>query len=380
MGKVKKGDRDLNRRLAAGFVAVACVSVLFAPAFAQTGWQADWQKALEASRTEGKVMVGVPPSAVLRVEFEKVFGERFKGIQLELAPGPATTLASKIVSEQKAGIKNFDLFIAGAGVQLEIAAEGVVDPVAPYMILPEVKDPKNWFGGHIWVDNVTTKRYVYPFQAYMTEPGYYNTGLLNPTEIVSYDNLLDAKWKGKIGIHDPRIRGSGGAVWAYLWRTKGEGYLKKLAGQDLLVSRDLRQLADLLAKGRLALVLGVGYAVVRPFMEAGLPVKALRAPNEGIHASSGFGALTVMKNPPHPNATKVFANWLLGKEGQEVYGRAMGSATRRLDVDTKWLEGIGIQAAKDFLTIEEYIQRESFLEDRAAQRQPPIDLAEKLLK
>jgi ABC-type Fe3+ transport system substrate-binding protein len=148
----------------------------------------------------------------------------------------------------------------------------------------------------------------------------------------------------------------------------------------MLVSRDLRQLADLLAKGRLALILGVGYAVVRPFMEAGLPVKPLRAPNEGIHASSGFGTLTVMKSPPHPNATKVFVNWLLGKEGQEVYGRAMGSATRRLDVDTKWLESIGIQAAKDFLTVEEYLKRESFLEDRLELRKPPIDLAEKLIK
>ena len=39
------------------------------------------EKALEAARTEGKVVVGVPPSAVLRTEFEKVFGERFKGIQ-----------------------------------------------------------------------------------------------------------------------------------------------------------------------------------------------------------------------------------------------------------------------------------------------------------
>jgi ABC-type Fe3+ transport system substrate-binding protein len=87
-----------------------------------------------------------------------------------------------------------------------------------------------------------------------------------------------------------------------------------------------------------------------------------------------------MKNPPHPNAAKIFANWLLGKEGQEIYGRAMGSATRRLDVDTKWLEGIGIQAAKDHLTVEEYLKRESFLEDRLELRKPPIDLAEKLIK
>ena len=32
----------------------------------------------------------------------------------------------------------------------------------------------------------------------------------------------------------------------------------------------------------------------------------------------------VIKNPPHPNAAKVFANWLLGRDGQEIFGRSMG--------------------------------------------------------
>ena len=39
-------------------------------------------------------------------------------------------------------------------------------PVDPYFILPEVRDPKYWWGGHIYIDNA--KRYVYNFVAYQT--------------------------------------------------------------------------------------------------------------------------------------------------------------------------------------------------------------------
>jgi ABC-type Fe3+ transport system substrate-binding protein len=99
-----------------------------------------------------------------------------------------------------------------------------------------------------------------------------------------------------------------------------------------------------------------------------------------MQVSSGVGCLAAVKNPPHPNGAKVFANWLLGKEGQEIFGRALGQGTRRLDVDTKWLLEIAVQAAKDFLTVEEYLRRESFFEDKRPLREQTEELAKTLLK
>jgi iron(III) transport system substrate-binding protein len=355
-------------------------STLTFKAFAQSGWQAEWQRVLEAAGKEGKLVAGIPASPELRSGLEKGFGEKFRGIQLELIPGPASRIASRIVNEYKAGVQNFDLFIAGSESPLAVFFEGAAEPFEPYMMLPEVRDPKNWFGGHIWVDNKSTKRFIYAFQAYVTEPGWYNAELAKSEDFHSYDDLLNPRWRGKLGIHDPRMQGAGFAMWFYLWEVKGETYLKGLARQDLLISADHRQLADLLAKGRLAFSLGPGYRVLAPFVQAGLPVKPMAIPKEGIHATRGVGAITVMKNPPHPNATKVFANWLLGKEGQEIFSKATGQATRRLDVDTKWLKAIGIQAAKDFLTVEEYFKRESFFETKRPLREPAEQLAQKLLK
>lgn len=349
-------------------------------AIAQTGWEAEWERVLSAARQEGKLVAGIPASSRLRQALEKEFSERFQGIKLELIPGRASGIARRIVSEYKAGIGNIDLLVSGSGSGLALASAGATEPLKPFMILPEVKDPKHWFGGHIWVDNVTTKRYIYAFQAYLTTPGFYNTDLVKTDEISSYDDLLKPKWKGKIGFHEPRRRGAGQAMWIYLWRFKGESYLKRLVEQDLLVSTDYRQLAEMVSKGRVAIGLGTTYSVALPFIKAGLPVKAIPVPKEGVHATIGFGAITIRKNPPHPNATKIFVNWLLSKRGQEIYGKAVNNATRRLDVDTRWLQGLGIQAAKDSITVNEYLERESFFEDKRALRKPAIDLAKRLIK
>lgn len=122
-----------------------------------------------------------------------------------------------------------------------------------------------------------------------------------------------------------------------MWEVKGEEYLKKLVQQDLFLSRNLRQIADALAKGKLAITIGLGRSEYEPFLSAGLPIKEVPTPKEGLPASSGYGVLGIVKNPPHPNAIKVFVNWFLCKEGQEFYARVMEQGTRRLDVDTKWI-------------------------------------------
>jgi ABC-type Fe3+ transport system substrate-binding protein len=259
---------------------------------------------------------------------------------------------------------------------------GLFEAIEPYMMLSEVKDPKHWWGGHIWMDNASTKRFFYSFVATKSTEGlWHNATLVKPEEVRSFDDLLDPKWKGKIGFSDPRVAGSGLSVWSFLWDVKGEGYLTKLVQQGLFLSQNLRQIADALAKERLALALGIGYAQTEPFMKAGIPLKELPEPREGLPASNGYGTLGIVKNPPHPNATKVFVSWLLSKEGQELYSKVLLHGTRRLDVDTKWMVKEGAEAAKDFLTVKEYDRLRNHLEDKCVEiRMPSQKFAEKILQ
>jgi iron(III) transport system substrate-binding protein len=323
--------------------------------------QTEWDKTIEAAKKEGKLVAGIPASAELRKSITESFKSRFPGIELELTTSRGPTNASKISAEHAAGVRYFDLLISGTSTPFNLLNAGILDPVEPLLILPEVKDPKRWFGGHIWLDN--SKRFLYAFQAYQSQNFWYNSTLTKPEEIRSYDDLLNAKWKNKIGYLDPRSAGGGTATWAFFLKIKGEDFLRKLAAQDMLLSRDQRQLGDSLAKGKVALTIGLTYYSLAPFIKAGLPIQSLSEVKEGTYTSCGSGALSIVKASPHPNATKVFVNWLLSKEGQEIYGKAMGQATRRLDVETKWLTENGIRASKDFLTVEENNRLENYGEE-----------------
>lgn len=367
--------------LLAGFFAVTFSPFPGAGAgqASKAAWQAEWDKAVEAAKKEGKVVVSVPASAELRKGLEEGFKRRF-GIEVEAVAARGAAIVRKIIEESRAGVRYFDIHIGGSeSVVTGLLPEGILEPVEPWLILPEVKDPKQWWGGHIWVDNA--KRYVYSFQAYQTVTLWYNSDLMKAEEVLSFDDLLNPKLKGKIGFLDPRTPGSGASMWSYLREIKGEEFLKKLVGQKLVLSRDQRLLAENLAKGKINLVVGVTYYSLLPFFKAGLPVKPLSStPREGLYVSGGSGHLTIMKNPPHPNATKLFVNWLLSKEGQEIFSKSLGQATRRLDVDTQWLKEVGILPAKDGLALEQYYRLENQSEEKVHKiRAPGADLARKLL-
>jgi len=344
-------------------------------------WRSDWEKALQGAKTEGKIVLAIPPSAELRKELEPLLKQKF-GIDAELLVSRGADSANRIASEYNAGVRTIDGLIQGTTTAMSLQDGGMLDPVIAYMILPEVKDPKNWWGGHIWNDNLKTNRFLYSFVANAgTEGLFYNADLAKAEELRSFDDLLHPKWKGKIGLNDPRIGGSGISLWSFMWEIKGEDYLRRLVQQDLFLSRNLRQVADALAKGKLAITIGLGRAEYEPFLNAGLPIKEVPTPKEGLPASSGYGVLGIVKNPPHLNAMKVFVNWFLSKEGQEFYAKVMKQGTRRLDVDTKWMSQIGVDAAKDVMTLADYHRLRNHLEDKVINvRRPAANFAEKILK
>ena len=339
---------------------------------------AEWERTVEAAKREGKVVVSIPASAELRRGIEKVFKQRF-GIETELNVGSAASIVGKIRQESKSGVPYFDLHMGGGESMITgLLSEGILAPLEPEMILKEIKDPNNWWGGHIWLDNA--KRYIYASQAYQVELIWCNTDYVKAGEIRSLNDLLNPKWSGKIGYLDPRTPGAGASMWSFLWKLKGEDYLKKLAGQKLFLSRDQRVLAESLAKGKIALSVALSYYSFLPFVKAGLPVKSVPMPRDEIYVSGGSGNVAIIKGAPHPNATKVFVNWFLGPEGQETYSRAMGQATRRLDVDTQWTKEFGVFGAKDSLSPDQYTKLENQSEEKILKtREPATELARKLL-
>jgi iron(III) transport system substrate-binding protein len=229
-------------RLAFAVFSTLLISTPCAAGESRAPTQTEWNKVVEAANKEGKIVAGIPASAELRKTLGEAFKARFSGIELEITNARGPSNAGKIAAEHAAGVRYYDILISGTQTPFNLLNAGILDPAEALLQIPEVRDHKRWFGGHMWLDNA--RRNVYMFQSYTSENLWHNTTLTKPEDVRSYDDLLTPKWKGKIGILDPRSGGGGAATWAYFLKIKGEEFLKKLAGQDMLLSRDQRQLGE----------------------------------------------------------------------------------------------------------------------------------------
>jgi len=178
-------------------ICITTAPILFF-VFSPRSWgasQEEWKKVVEAGKKEGTVVVSIPASSDLRKQMEGMFEQRFPGIDLELVAGTATAMLRKISDEHTAGVRYFDVHIGGAASMISGFVGGqIVDPIEPNLLLPEVTDAKNWWGGHMAVDK--EKRFTYTFSAFLVASFWHNAKSANAAELRSYDDLLNPKWKG----------------------------------------------------------------------------------------------------------------------------------------------------------------------------------------
>ena len=140
-------------------------------------------------------MMGIPPGPELRKALEGAMKQKF-GIDIELVLGTSSKTNRRVAEEYQAGVRYFDVITSTwDNLEPNLLPMGAVEPLENYWILPEVKDPKQWFGGHIWGDKA--KRFAYSPFAMMNNTIYYNSGLVKAEEIRLYDDLLNSKWKRK---------------------------------------------------------------------------------------------------------------------------------------------------------------------------------------
>ena len=148
----------------------------------------------------------------------------------------------------------------------------------------------------------------------------YNTSLVKEDEVQSWWDLLEPKWKGKMVSRDPTGAGSGGnTAFFYFHPQLGQDYLKRLfTEQDVTITKDARQGAEWLALGKYSIYLLGSGNDVQEAKSQGLPVEDwLKPTKEGARISvGGTGTISIFNKAAHPNASKLFINWWLSKDGQ----------------------------------------------------------------
>jgi iron(III) transport system substrate-binding protein len=319
--------------------SVLVFSLMFASAAAAqpSDWKKTWDETLAAARKEGKVVVSGPPSQELRQAMPAAFKQRY-GITLEFLAGRGSETATKLRAERQAGVMTVDVAIAGIQTMATIFyREKMLDPIRPVLILPEVTDGSKWKKGKLWFSD-PDDQYVLRLSNTVSTTFYINTSHVKPGDLRTVQDLLNPKWSGKISLQDPTVPGSGSNQAAQLYLQFGEDFVKKLyVDQKPAISRDTRQLTDWLARGSHPISLGAEDRDVDQLRKEGLPIAPLDLPDLPGLISAGFGQLALLNGAPHPNAAKVFLNWMASKEGSEIFGRAMSVAPTRNDIDESFL-------------------------------------------
>lgn len=296
----------------------------------------DWAKVVAAAEAEGTLTVLGPPIQPYRLsilEFQKAYPK----IKLEYTGGSSPEFEARLRNERRVQQYLWDVMVAGfSGTAFsEQIPAGWFDPLRPLITQPDVLDDSKWLGGFESGFLDANKQYLYAFQAGKQNNLNIDRSVIPEAEFSALEDLLDVKWKGKIAILDPRTRGSGHLVTLLLTALGPDKAKQFLVEQQPVLASSNRQLSDWVAAGAYPITSGLSPSEIAQLKDTGLAkgVQALATPPKRTAWTPGWGALALLHNAPHPNAARVFANWLLSQQAQADWAKRGFVNSRRKDVE-----------------------------------------------
>ncbi|RNB80532.1 extracellular solute-binding protein [Brevibacillus nitrificans] len=329
-------------------------------------WQIEWEKTVEAAKQEGEVVVfGLPTNREgVMEEFEKAF----PGIKVKYSGMNPTQMTTKILAEQQQNKFLVDITLENAAVP----SENIQDNI----ILPDVKDDKNWNYGYEAGYKMAQGDYKgqFAFSAIAYPYVYINNDMIPEGEIKSLEDLLDPKWSGKIIAGDFSYVSSTMEMLNAMSFAIGKDFVDKLVDQQkMAVNPESRLATEQFATGKYPIGIGINNEILRDYRNQGVVSKVTKLQPEKSPYLLSF-TTAIVKNPPHPNAAKVFMNWFLSKEGQTHYVNYVKEfISRRSDAPRSPYEDIRSWDKIDY-------QNSSFEPEPLGNRAHMIELGKKALK
>jgi ABC-type Fe3+ transport system substrate-binding protein len=298
-------------RLVAAAAATALLAVV-SPAHAQSG-KAEWDALVAKAKGQTFSAAVAPDGAFLGTL--TAFGKKF-GVNIEPTVARPSQHLARIQTEQRSGQFVWDLWMGGTSNMVNSASPaGLLEPIEKYFLLPEVKDPTNWrHPDFIFNDSrrsvfaVTNKVEYYTFR---------NTTVLPEIKLATWDEFADPRLKGKIGMRDLSVPNAGAFSVATMLGAKGGDFVRKIMKeQDVKVFENPQQLETTLNRGAIAVALGLETSLWDKCRADGGCKHIDRMDQFRAATSTG---MSIPKNPPHPDVVKLWVNWFLSKEGQDIW-------------------------------------------------------------
>jgi iron(III) transport system substrate-binding protein len=144
----------------------------------------------------------------------------------------------------------------------------------------------------------------------------FNTTKISKNEAPkTWKDLLDPKWKGLVSMSNPYYAGTTAVNVACILDIYGWDYYVKLAKNQPFIADSHGNLETMMISGERPLIAEQNNYSVLPDINKGQPVD-IAYPEEGVTLSPGPAG--ILKQAPHPNAAKLFMDYICSKEAQEL--------------------------------------------------------------
>ncbi len=272
----------------------------------------------DKAKEEGKLVAYLAMNATDAVTVQSSFEKKYPQIKVELVRMGAPALLQRILTEQRGGKVFADVVLGFGFVHYELAQLKLLakyDSAERKSFVTQFKDAEGY-----WTN-------VMPIVHTIA----YNSKMLSLPELPArYIDLLQDKWKGKLGLNGNNLMFLA-AMTTHFGKESGMDFLHKLAAQAPQVRSGGTLLATLVAAGEFPLGFSINENNVENLKIKGAPVDWLRL------ADPLYGELVpigIMAGAAHPNSARLFIDYVLSREGQELF-RNLGKIPARSDVAPK---------------------------------------------
>ncbi len=273
---------------------------------------------IEATKKEGKVVwytsLALPSSTMIA----NLFMNRYKGIEVEVHRTGSQRVLQRVMQEVSAGIKNVDIIhTSDGGHFVLLRKKGLLTKYLPKGLesFPSgFKDKEGYYFGMRATLSVIA----------------YNPKIITDKEAPkSWKDLLDPKWRGKMVTAHPSYSGIIATHVQAIVNLYGWDYFKELSRNKLHLVQSANDPAGVVASGERPVGANGAEYFYYKTMKQGNPLRIVY-PKEGIPLV--VSPVAIARDAPHPNAAKLFMDFIFTKESLQAMANLEGLYTGHPDV------------------------------------------------
>ncbi|MBU0609936.1 MAG: extracellular solute-binding protein [Armatimonadetes bacterium] len=273
---------------------------------------------LALARSEGEVAWYTSITEDQAQQFADKFEARYPGVRVELVRGGTFDLAERVQREISAGQPRADvLHVLDPAIFVSLRQRGELyyygAPEAAAVPM-EYKDPGYWTGARLVTLGLAYDRQRLP-------------GDRAPQR---WRDLLEDRFRGKIGLKDAQTAGSAYAQYYFLRERYGVDYWQQTARLRPRIYKTEEDLLDAVASGEILVAAGIMTGSA-PGADNGPPPSVKMAlARDGVPLV--LGPVAILSRAPHRNAARLLVNYILSRDGQAALRDLLGAYSTRADL------------------------------------------------